>query len=597
MENEYAQIYGIVMELLDKMAEILGGEKVTPEEFRQILETGMTEAKVALIPPSMDQVLVGDMERTRLKDVRALFFVGVNEGNIPKNTDGGGILTEMDREFFQEQGVELAPGPKELMNMQRFYLYLNMTKPGEYLCLSYSHSNAKGEAVSPAYLIHTVKRLYPGLEVTEAGEQEIELLQTPDTALDYFLDRIGEETVGENDTVFRELYSWYLRSPKYRTLIERLTEAAFLRKPADRISESVAKVLYGEVSPHSATRLERYASCAFAHFLRYGLSVTERAEYEFRAMDMGNVIHQALEEFAAQVRKRGLDWSTLKPEERDSIAQECLEKVTADYGNTILKSSARNQYMIERTGRILKRTVWALQEQLKQGEFRPEGFEVSIGGGRIDRMDVLKEDNRVYVKIIDYKTGNTSFDLVSLYHGLQLQLVVYMDAAVLAEQKKYPECQAEPAGIFYYNVKDPMIQANMEADMEAVAPQLLKELKMNGLLAADSGLIRKMDRTLASLPVSFNKDGSFRKNSSVATREQFRLLNAYVKKKISDIRGEILSGDAEVSPYELGKKNACTYCPYQGVCGFDKKIPGYEYRRLKQFADEEIWREMEKEVR
>ena len=597
MEKEYAQIYGIVMELLDKMAEILGGEKVTPEEFRQILETGMTEAKVALIPPSMDQVLVGDMERTRLKDVRALFFVGVNEGNIPKNTDGGGILTEMDREFFQEQGVELAPGPKELMNMQRFYLYLNMTKPGEYLCLSYSHSNAKGEAVSPAYLIHTVKRLYPGLEVTEAGEQEIELLQTPDTALDYFLDRIGEETVGENDTVFRELYSWYLRSPKYRTLIERLTEAAFLRKPADRISESVAKVLYGEVSPHSATRLERYASCAFAHFLRYGLSVTERAEYEFRAMDMGNVIHQALEEFAAQVRKRGLDWSTLKPEERDSIAQECLEKVTADYGNTILKSSARNQYMIERTGRILKRTVWALQEQLKQGEFRPEGFEVSIGGGRIDRMDVLKEDNRVYVKIIDYKTGNTSFDLVSLYHGLQLQLVVYMDAAVLAEQKKYPECQAEPAGIFYYNVKDPMIQANMEADMEAVAPQLLKELKMNGLLAADSGLIRKMDRTLASLPVSFNKDGSLRKNSSVATREQFRLLNAYVKKKISDIRGEILSGDAEVSPYELGKKNACTYCPYQGVCGFDKKIPGYEYRRLKQFADEEIWREMEKEVR
>ena len=597
MEKEYAQIYGIVMELLDKMAEILGGEKVTPEEFRQILEMGMTEAKVALIPPSMDQVLVGDMERTRLKDVRALFFVGVNEGNIPKNTDGGGILTEMDREFFLEQGVELAPGPKELMNMQRFYLYLNMTKPGEYLCLSYSHSNAKGEAVSPAYLIHAVKRLYPGLTVTEAGEQEMELLQTPDTALDYFLDRIGETAAGEKDPIFEELYSWYLRSPKYRTLIERLTEAAFLRKPADRISESVAKALYGEVSPHSATRLERYASCAFAHFLRYGLSVTERAEYEFRAMDMGNVIHQALEEFAAQVRKRGLDWSTLKPEERDGIAQECLEKVTADYGNTILKSSARNQYMIERTGRILKRTVWALQEQLKQGEFRPEGFEVSIGGGRIDRMDVLKEDNRVYVKIIDYKTGNTSFDLVSLYHGLQLQLVVYMDAAVQAEQKKHPECQAEPAGIFYYNVKDPMIQANMEADMEMVAPQLLKELKMNGLLAADSGLIRKMDRTLASLPVSFNKDGSFRKTSSIATKEQFRLLNAYVKKKISDIRGEILSGDAEVSPYELGKKNACTYCPYQGVCGFDKKIPGYEYRRLKQFSDEEIWREMEKEVR
>lgn len=597
MEKEYAQIYGIVMELMNKMVEILGDEEVTAEEFRQILETGMTQAKVALIPPSMDQVLVGDMERTRLKDVRALFFVGVNEGSIPKNKDSGGILTEMDREFFQEEGVELAPGPKELMNMQRFYLYLNLTKPGESLCLSYSHSNAKGEASGPAYLIHTVLRLYPGLSVSEAGDQELGLLETPDTGMDYFLERIGDQESREDNRIFQELYSWYLRSPAYHDRIERLTEAAFLRKPADRISESVARVLYGEVSPHSATRLERYAACAFAHFLRYGLAVTERAEYEFRAMDMGNVIHQSLEEFAAEVRKRGLNWSTLDAEERDEIAEECLARVAADYGNTILKSSARNQYMIERTARILKRTVWALQEQLKQGEFQPEGFEVSIGGGRIDRMDVLKEDNRVYVKIIDYKTGNTSFDLVSLYHGLQLQLVVYMDAAVQAEQRKHPDCQVEPAGIFYYNVKDPMIQSSMEADMEAVDAKLLKELKMNGLLAADSGLIHKMDSTLASLPVSYNKDGSFRKNSSVATREQFRLLNSYVKKKISDIRGEILSGDAEVSPYELGKKNACAYCPYQGACGFDKKIPGYEYRRLKQFGDEELWKAMEREVR
>lgn len=171
-----------------------------------------------------------------------------------------------------------------------------------------------------------------------------------------------------------------------------------MRKPADRISASVARALYGEVSPNSATRLECFAACAFAHFLRYGLEITERAEYEFRAMDMGNVIHQALEKFAAELQRKGLRWSELDEEERDSIVEECLNQVAADYGNTILKSSARNQYMIERTSRILKRTVWALQEQLRQGEFLPEGFEVSIGGGRIDRLDVLKEDKKVYVK-------------------------------------------------------------------------------------------------------------------------------------------------------------------------------------------------------
>ena len=599
MEKEYAQIYGIVIELLDKMTEILGEETVSPEEFRQILETGMSQAKVALIPPGLDQVLVGDMERTRLKDVRALFFVGVNEGNIPKNTESGGILTELDREFFADQGVELAPGPKELMNIQRFYLYLNLTKPSEHLCLSFANSNMKGEAVSPAYLIHTVRRLYPELHPERAEEPEsfMQLLETPSTGMDYLLEILGSDTDKYEEPLFQELYSWYLRSPEYQELTKKLTDAAFMRKPADRISASVAKALYGDVSPNSATRLERFAACAFAHFLRYGLEVTERAEYEFRAMDMGNVIHQALEKFAAELQRKGLRWSELDEEERDSIVEECLNQVAADYGNTILKSSARNQYMIERTSRILKRTVWALQEQLRQGEFLPEGFEVSIGGGRIDRLDVLKEDKKVYVKIIDYKSGNTSFDLVSLYHGLQLQLVVYMDAALDAEQRKHPDCDIQPAGIFYYNVKDPMIQENIQADMDSIQPGLLKELKMNGLVAANSEVIQKMDRSLVSLPVTYNKDGSFRKGSSVATREQFRLLNEYVKRKISDIRGEILSGDTEVSPYELGKRTACTYCSYQGVCGFDRKIPGYEYRRLKQFSDQEIWNHLEEEER
>ena len=598
MEKEYVQIFGIMMELLDKMAEILGDEVVSPEEFQQILETGMTQAKVALIPPSMDQVLIGDMERTRLKDVCALFFVGVNEGNIPKNTQSGGILTEMDRAFFKDQGMELAPGPKELMNMQRFYLYLNLTKPKELLSLSYSQSNGRGEACSPAFLIHTIKRLFPKLKETRADqpESQMELLETPGTSLEYLLEGLSEENTDELDPVFEELYSWYLRSPKYRELAEKLTDAAFLRKPEDKVSASVAKALYGEVSPHGATRLERFSACAFAHFLKYGLAVTERVEYEFKAMDMGNVIHQALENFAVELRRKRLDWSDLDDKVRDEIADECLDKVAADYGNTILKSSARNHYMVERTRRILRRTVWVLQEQLKNGEFHPEGFEVSIGGGRIDRLDVLKEDNKVYVKIIDYKTGNTSFDLVSIYHGLQLQLVVYMDAAVQAEQRKYPDCEVEPAGIFYYNVKDPMIQKTLQEDLDELDPEIMKKLKMNGLVSSDPEVIQKLDVSYASLPLAYTSKGALRKGSSVASPERFRLLNDYVKKKITEVQDAILTGKADASPYEMGNKNACTYCAYQGSCGFDRKIPGYEFRRLKQFADEEVWKNFEQEA-
>lgn len=598
LEKEYAQIYGIVLELLDKMVSILGTESVSAEEFRQILETGMSQAKVALIPPGTDQVLIGDMERTRLKDIRILFFVGVNEGCIPKNTESGGILTELDRDFLGEQGIELAPGPKELMNMQRFYLYLNLTKPCEKLYLSYSQANGKGEAIGPAFLIRTIQTLFPKLEVScaEKPQNDLDLLETANTSIDYLTLGLSEEELRRDNPVFDELFSWYLNSPEYKELTQKLTEAAFLRKPTDKIGQSVAKAIYGEISPNGATRLERFAACAFAHFLKYGLVVSERAEYEFRAMDMGNVIHEALEDFASELRSRNLDWGSLTDSERNEIADFCLDKVAADYGNTILQSSARNHYMIERTRRILRRTVWALQEQLKNGKFQPEGFEVSIGGGRIDRLDVLKEDGKVYVKIIDYKTGNTSFDLVSIYHGLQMQLVVYMDAAMQAEHRKYPDCQIKPAGIFYYNVKDPMIQKSVEEDLEELDSEILKKLKMSGIAVSDSEIIQKLDSTTASLPLAYTTKGALRKGSSVTDEKGFHLLNDYVKKKISEMRCEILDGNVEASPYEMGNKNACTYCPYQGTCGFDRKIPGYEFRRLKQFSDEEIWKAFAQEV-
>ena len=404
------------------------------------------------------------------------------------------------------------------------------------------------------------------------------------------------EQADETDAVFGELYSWYLRNPEYRSRIQKLVQSAFAGKPKDIISQSVAKALYGEVSPYSATRLERFAACAFAHFLQYGMKLTERVEYEFKPMDMGNVMHEALESFAEEVRKRGMKWTELTEQERNEIADRCLDNIVADYGNTVLKSSARNEYMIERTRRILRRTVWALQKQLEQGEFQPEGFEVTFGGGRIDRVDIMEDQNKVYVKVIDYKTGNTSFDLVYLYHGLQLQLMIYLDGALRVEQKKYPDKEIIPAGVFYYNIKDPMIQEKIDADVEAVSAGLMKELKMNGLVQADPELVYRMDSSLGSIPVAFNKDGSFRKNSSVADRTQFAVLGRYVRTKIEKIRSSILEGDAEVSPYELGKKNACTYCPYMTVCGFDRRLSGYEFRRLKNFSDEELWKAFDREA-
>ncbi|MGI6070511.1 MAG: helicase-exonuclease AddAB subunit AddB [Blautia sp.] len=601
MEKEYAQIYGIVMELFDKLVDILGDEPMTLVEYQQLLEAGLAQMQVGLVPPSTDQVLVGDMERTRLKDIKALFFVGMNDGCIPKDTTVGGILTEADRRFLEENQVELAPGPREQAGIQRFYLYLNLTKPSRHLTLSYSHSSAAGEIQNPAYLIGTIRKLFPGIAVyeTQSREQALDLLERPGTSLEFFLAglekaaRLGE---GRPEPVWSELYRWYLQNDEYRPIVQRLTGAAFFQNPGDRISESVAKALYGQVSPYGATRLEKFAACAFAHFIQYGLRLHERAVYEFQAMDMGNLMHGALENFSQELQKQKLDWAALTEEERVRLGEEALERAAEDYGNTVLESSARNQYMKKRVGRLFQRTLWALQEQLRRGKFVPEGFEVSLGGGRIDRLDVCEHEGTVYVKIVDYKTGNTAFHLVELYHGLQLQLAVYLDGAMEAERKKHPEQAVKPAGIFYYNTKDPMLTVQMKKDLEGVEKKLLGALQMNGVVLNDTQVAQLLDATGETIPVRYKKDGSFYSNSSVITEEQFALLEEFSKKKIQKIQEEILGGEAQAAPYQMKDRQACTYCPYHGICGFDQKIPGYAYRNLKDMEKEEIWDAMEKEV-
>ena len=213
------------------------------------------------------------------------------------------------------------------------------------------------------------------------------------------------------------------------------------------------------------TRLEQYAACAYAHFLKYGLELMERQEYELEAVDMGNLFHQSIDRCFAVMKEENRDWRTLSEEDRKQLVKKCVLQVTQEYGNTIMGSTARNAYLAGRVERMTDRTIWALAEQLKKGEFEPAGFEVSFSAaddlkamrirlsedeelwlkGRIDRLDLCRDEDLVYVKIIDYKSGSTSFDLAALYYGLQLQLVVYMDAALEMTERGEPGAYPGPS--------------------------------------------------------------------------------------------------------------------------------------------------------
>ena len=394
-------------------------------------------------------------------------------------------------------------------------------------------------------------------------------------------------------------------------------EAACYSYEARGIGRAAARELYGRILSGSVTRMEQYEACAYAHFLSYGLELQERQEYELRAADMGNLYHAAIDGAFRRAADRGRRLQDMDDAERNALSDEAVEEAVADYGGKIMTSSARNLYLAGKVGRITRRTLWALAEQLRRGEFDPVGFEVSFSAadnlsalkirlsedealhlrGRIDRMDLCEDEKHIYVKIIDYKSGGVSFDLAALYYGLQLQLVVYMDAAMELMERRNPEKEVVPAGVFYYHIDDPVVDGEEADTREEADRAALKKLRMDGLVNSEPGVISLMDREIETasdvIPVAMKNGLIQEPRSSVANRARFSALRKYVRGKLRQAGLEILDGRTEASPYKQGKRTACDYCPYHGVCGFDRNLPGYDFNRLRDIKAADIWNELE----
>jgi ATP-dependent helicase/nuclease subunit B len=630
--KEYAQIYRLVMDLLDQIYQLLGEEEISIREFSDILDAGFGEIQVGTLPQSVDRVIVGDMERTRMKEVKVLLFLGVNDGNIPPHAKAGGILSEIDREFLRESGMELAPTPREQMFIQRLYLYLNVTKPSEVLYLSYARVNREGKAMRPSYFIDTVRKLFPGLTVEYPGQRPLtSQVVTPREGLHYLAEELREYAAGRSKTqpIFFSLYQAF-GLDDLETQRRCLTQAAFRRYEDSGLSKAVAQALFGlqvgstTFLENTVSRLESYAACAYHHFLAYGLSLEEREEFAFASVDMGNVFHEVLAGFAAKLSESDYTWFDFPREFGETTVEAILRAFAANYGATVLYDNARNEYAISRMGRILTRTIFTLQEQLKRGDFRPEAYEISFQyakdlesvnltlsphekmrlKGRIDRMDISETSDKVYVKVIDYKSGNHHFDLAALYYGLQLQLVVYMNAALELEASKHPGKEIIPAALLYYHIEDPTVEAAQEPTEEELNRQLLRKLRMTGVVNSEGESISRLDHTMADksdvIPVERKKDGSLSARSSVMDGAELKLVSSYVNEKVKQIGKEILDGCISLNPYEMQSSQApgaCTYCPYEKTCGFDPALPGLEGRELPDLDKETAMKKMEELVK
>ncbi len=607
---EYRQVYRNVMEILDRFTELLETEEMSLREYVELMETALFECKVGFVPSGTDCVVIGDMTRTRLTDIDVLYLAGVNEGVTPAQGSTGGLISEAEREFFKEKNVELAPTRKEAVYTEQYYLYAMLTKPRKRLIMTYSRLSAEGTALHPSYFVGRIGDLFTDFSVREEEESSFVSLLQNDTGKIYLLDglrRFAEEGIVE-DTAFWELYRRFMLKDEEET--KRLLQTAFFGNPTGNVQEAVAKRLYGAVLYGSVTRLEKYAACAFAHFLQYGLSLEERAEYRVTAPELGNLYHMALELFTRKVRENGLSWHTITESERDRLCKESLSEAVTTFENGVFDGTKRNGYLVTKAARVLKKTIEMLQEQIRGSLFEPKHCEAVFEHtakylalhGKIDRYDLCCSNDTWYLRVVDYKSGSKKFDLTELYYGLQVQLEVYL-AAALRQTAAEDGVTPVPAGMFYFHVADPFLEREKYSE-----DAMKKEFRPDGIFNNSITSVTALDVSLKAENGGFkpsetskliyaetDKDGHLSARSKGIHEEGFQTLTEFVYRKLEREAEEILSGETEANPYRYKKTTPCEYCGYKTVCGFDNRLNEFSYRELKERKKEELWEEFGKE--
>ena len=399
----------------------------------------------------------------------------------------------------------------------------------------------------------------------------------------------GKETM---DDLWKELFTYFSKDEEYREGLNAAIEGAFFLNNNSELDKTVAKALYKEGVGTSITRLEKYAACAYAHFLTYGLKLAEREVYEIKTVDMGNIFHEAIELFSRKIVEKNIDFKNVTEEWRRQIVEEVVGEVTENYGGKVFKSSARNSYMIEKIRRITDRSAWAIIEHIKRGNFNPSEFELKLKEGRIDRVDKMSEDSDIYIKVIDYKSGNTSFDPAMVENGLQLQLIYYMDKMVHRESKANPSKKVIPGGAFYFNIKDPILDFEESmVDDDAITERLLKEYQMSGVENSSEQMLVGLDKNIVngkgSSDISKAKysdsgiDLRVEKKAGIMSVDNFEKLIERVKEKVEVMTKEIMDGKIQINPYKRGQMTPCNYCKYNRICAFDNKQFDNEYRTLQ----------------
>lgn len=601
--TEYETSWKIIMQVLDEIVLVFGDEKITFDRYMQILKTGLGNSDLGKIPGTQDQVIVGDIDRSRSHKIKSVFIIGLNDGMFPSVNKSEGYFNDNDRANLKENGVELAKGTIERMYEDNFNIYKAFTASSENIYLSYSSSSSDGKTLRASMLVSKIKRIFPSImEDSDIIKKESDIL-IENTTFEELLNQLRDYRDEDKnlDEKWIIAYNYYINNEKWKyKLISSLKALNYTNLP-EKINKNNVEKLYGKTLKTSVSRLEQYKSCPFSYYLKYGLNLSEKDSFKVDSLDTGSFMHDIIDTFFERAKEKNIKIKSISNDDIEQIIEDIINEKLGLNKNYIFLSAPKYKVLAARLKRVVKKSMKYIVESLKYSDFEVFGNEVEFKEGKeynpitielddgkkveitgkIDRIDIAKDDQNNYIRIIDYKSSFKSIDLNSVYAGLQLQLLTYLDATCKEEN-------VLPAGVLYFNLIDPVIKSEKNLSEEELENEIRKKFKMQGLILADINIVKKMDNKLEKgasniIPAYIGKDGDLSKTkTNGVTRKEFEYLQSYMNKIIKQISEEIMSGNINIQPYFKKKKTPCDYCKYKSICGFDTGNPNNHYNYISE---------------
>ena len=617
---EMNQIWEGLIKLFEQLVELIGEETISDADYKDMLQAGFESVEVGLIPSTIDQVVVGTMQRTRVGKIKALVVIGANDGILPATPSGDDLLSQDEKVLLLDRGIVICQDDDRRMMEERLAIYKNLSKPERYLWIGYSASDPEGKELRPSMIFDRLRQLFPQIPLEKDLENTgdpLVLIERPRSSLKHLSEALRSAGFGEEELspAWRAAYNWY-QERGYRGLAMIRDGFTFTNK-LEKLEKGLIKDLFQKKNRDQLTlspsRLEKFGRCPFAHLVLYGLVPEERRIFEVAGREAGDVYHECLMRLAESLTVKGLDitdesspWMALSKEDCYLRVDSILNDIASEYREGMLISGEEEQYHMDRIKEVCYFAAFAMVEHVQQGRIEEVYFEEAFGEGedklfppihvkagdqdvliegKIDRVDVLPGG---FVKIQDYKSGKEHFDATEAKAGYRLQLMLYLKAAIAGLQQQGKS--AKPAGIFYFEIADPQIDASnlMEAELSAkIEKELRRAFRLDGVVLDEPEVIDAIAGEFAGyseiLPIYKSKDGKVTGNSEtyLLSEEDFTTLRSTVDQTINDLCTSLATGIIDVRPKKTKNETACKYCEYKSICNFELSFDGCSYDVVK----------------